>query len=91
MLTGSSPAALVFGRSRIHRGFLHAIVERGGEVVFGELPFKIIIEPIGEDFVRVSLAAVGKKRLARNRCYMPKKKEMQPPVPATVVEGEIEI
>ena len=91
MLTGSSPATLVFGRSRIHKGFLHAIVERGGEVVFGELPFKIIVEPVGDDFVKVSLAAVGRKRLVRHRCYTPKKKETKPAVPATVVEGEIEI
>jgi len=85
------PLGIVIGRENLHKGFLHAVVEKGGELGFEGLPFKIIFEPVGDSFVRISLLATG-KRHNRSRCFniqrpKPKKEE----IPKTVVDGEVEI
>jgi len=85
---------VVLDTGNIHKGFLHGIVERGGEIIFRGFPFKIVFLPDG-DFIKYHLVACGKKP-DKSKYFNPSpiKKEVtkkDEDVKKTTIVGEYEI
>lgn len=89
-LTKSSIPEVVLDTGTIHKGFLHGIAEKGGEIIFKGFPFKIIFLPSG-DFSSYQLVACGSKP-SRHEFFniQSPKKEVKTPVKPKVI-GEVEL
>ena len=79
---------VVLDTGSIHKGLLHGIVEKGGELIFRGFPFKLILIPSG-DFITYQLVACGEK--PQKIRYYGGRTQKKEEIKKTKVVGECEI